>query len=151
MVATFGYERGLLSEDIAKVLVYPGALLSSVEGIVADNAPMEWPAWDAILSKFNLSEPGSEAQPPVSLGFVMGCILCLIGGFFSMFGPSVFSLVGMLIVCFYIYTGGAENKDISAMPMFALAVICSFAWLTFDTLSSFFVSQKPTGISKKQL
>lgn len=147
VVAFYGYTKGILSEEIAKGLMYPGAFLSRVEGIVADTEAFDWPAWDSIFEKFKFSKNEGATSPPVSLGFVIGCVLCLVGGACSMFGPSMFSLLGMIIVLYYIYVEGGENKEVSTMPMFALAVFCSFGWMDLDWLTRS-TSKKPSGIIK---
>jgi hypothetical protein len=55
-----------------------------------------------------------------------------VGGVLSMFGPSVFSFGGMMVILYYIYTRGVENNNIKSMPTFALVVFCSFGWIISD-------------------
>jgi hypothetical protein len=132
-VAVYAHGNAILPQDLAKALIYPGALLHTVEGAVADGESIRWPSWDSLLNNFfNTSKSNSQIQAPVSLGFVVGCVLCLVGGMLSMFGPSVFSFVGMMMTLYYIYTRGGEIHNIKSMPMFALAVFCSFGWISCD-------------------
>lgn len=155
VVAVYAHGNGILPQDLAKALLYPGALLHTVEEAVADGVSIQWPSWDSLLNNFfNTSKSNSQIQAPVSLGFVVGCVLCLVGGVLSMFGPSVFSFVGMMVTLYYIYTRGGEDDNIKSMPMFALAVFCSFGWISSDLFTQRGVLwQQPSarGITRKQL
>jgi hypothetical protein len=55
-----------------------------------------------------------------------------VGGALSKFGPSEFSFMGMMVTFYYVYTRGGEDNNIKSMRMFALAVFCSFAWISPD-------------------
>jgi hypothetical protein len=71
-----------------------------------------------------------------------------------MFGPSVFPFVGMMVTLYYVYTRGGEENNIKLMPMFALAVFCSFGWISSDLFTQRGVlQQRPSarGMMRKQL
>jgi hypothetical protein len=155
VVAVYAHGNDILPQDLAKALLYPGTLLHTVEGAVADGESIPWPSWDPLLNNFfNTSKSNSPIQAPVSLGFVLGCVLCLVGGLLSMFGPSVFSFVGMMVTLYYIYTRDGEDNNIKSMPMLALAVFCSFGRISSDLFTQRgVVWQQPSarGTTRKQL
>jgi hypothetical protein len=71
-----------------------------------------------------------------------------------MFGTSVFSFVGMMVTLYYIYTRGGEDNNIKLMPMFALAVFCSFGWISSDLFTQRGVLRRQPsarGMRRKQL
>ncbi len=75
VVAVYAHGNGILPQDLAKALLYPGALLHTVEGAVADGESVQWPSGNSLLNNFfNTGKSNSQIQAPVNVGFVMGCI-----------------------------------------------------------------------------
>jgi hypothetical protein len=154
-VAVYAHGNDILPPDRAKTLLYPGAWSHTVEGAVADGESIPRPSWDSLLNNFfNTNKSNSQIQAPVSLGFVGGCVLCFVGGVLSMFGPSVFSFVGMTVTLYYISTRGGEDHNIKSLPVFALTVFCAFGWISSDLFPQRGVLwQQPSarGTTSKQL
>ncbi|KAH9572507.1 hypothetical protein CY35_02G154700 [Sphagnum magellanicum] len=75
-VAVYAHGNDKLPQDRAKTLLYPGALSHTVEGAVADGEYIPRPSRDSLLNNFfNTNKSNSQIQAPVSLGFVVGCVL----------------------------------------------------------------------------
>ncbi|KAJ7552513.1 hypothetical protein O6H91_06G058500 [Diphasiastrum complanatum] len=139
VVAAFLHTQGLLGEGIAKVIIYPGAILNKAEAVMADNQAFTLPDWDTLLQDFKVSRQFADGEQYSSVKnglFGFGCFLCLVGATLSVLGPSLISAFGMLTLLWYIYEEGKNRQDVYALPMFGLAILCSFAAFNFDWVSS---------------
>ncbi|KAG6553114.1 hypothetical protein Mapa_005452 [Marchantia paleacea] len=155
VVATHAYVKNLASEDVIKGVLYPASTMMKMEVLMTgDPQNFSLPQWDQILTTWNLTsdivEKDGEGDDfeftiipnmltmfekngkTLNWEFVGACIICLLGGFFSIVGPSKYSMWGILLVLWYIYQDGGRRSDVVALPMYLLAFICSLGWINFQ-------------------
>lgn len=161
VVATYTYAKKMMPEEYIRAMLYPATLMLNAETLMGDDfQSFQFPAWDGILTAWNLTAdyvedesakgPVSvrlipnlltmfETNDPMSLSweFVGACVVCLIGAVFSVLGPNKISFWGVLLVVWFIFLDGGKREDVYAQPMFALAIICSAAWVNIKELFSF--------------
>lgn len=118
-------------ESFAKALLYPGAMFTKLERIVADNEPFAFPAWDTLLKDLSMTTEGNgkEEISVAKMLVLIGSCLCVIGAVFAIFGLMQVGACGMVVLLWYIYTRGGKDSDVFALPMFALAMFCSIGGL----------------------
>ncbi|KAL2634041.1 hypothetical protein R1flu_005520 [Riccia fluitans] len=165
VVATYAHVKRFLPEDVIKGMLYPSLAMQSLEVLMTGDPPnLSLPEWNSVLTKWNLTADMVENEDTMqnfefsfvpnmrtmfekdgknlNWEFIGACTVCLLGGFFSIFGPNTYSMWGILLMFWYIYFDGGRRSDVHALPMFTLAFLCSLGWV--DLRSFFKAPQVPT-------
>ncbi|GLJ42675.1 hypothetical protein SUGI_0884740 [Cryptomeria japonica] len=122
-----------INDAIAKALLYPGALFTKLESIVAENEPISLPDWDTLLDNITASLKDKEQNDRTfGLGLIIGSYLCLAGAIACVLGPTPLSAFGPLLILWSIYYEGGDLKDCYALPMFSVAVFCALSGISLS-------------------
>ncbi|KAL3693529.1 hypothetical protein R1sor_007180 [Riccia sorocarpa] len=154
VVATYAHVKRFLPEYVIKGMLYPTLAMQNLEVIMSgDPQTFSPPEWDSVLTRWNLTADMVEKDDAMTnfefsfvpnlrtmfekdgknlnWEFIGACTVCLLGGFFSIFGPNTYSMWGILLVLWYIFFDGGRRSDVHALPMFMLGFLCSLGWVDF--------------------
>eukprot|EP01018_Ginkgo_biloba_P010248 Gb_13463 [translate_table: standard] len=117
-----------VNDAIVKVILYPGALFSKMESIVAEEQPMSLPDSKYLLDNISTSlKEKKQGDKNFGWGLIIGSYLCLAGAVACVLGPTSFSALGPLVLLWSIYNEGGAHENAYALPMFSVALFCALS------------------------
>lgn len=139
VVAVHLISKGV-NNAIVKAVLYPGALFSKLEAIVAEDEPIGLPDLESLLDSVMTSiKDKGQNNTTFELGLIIGSYLCIAGAIACVLGPTTFSAFGPLVILWSVYKAGAAREDYYLLPMFSVTLFCAVSGVKF-------LSKAPRGI-----
>lgn len=119
---------------IVKAVLYPGALFSKLEGIVAEDEPIALPDLESLLADIMTSiKDKGQSNQTFELGLIIGSYLSFAGAIACVLGPTTFSAFGPLVILWSVYKEGAAREDFYLLPMFSVMLLCALSGIKFGS------------------
>lgn len=133
VVAVHLISKGV-NNAIVKAVLYPGALFSKLEGIVAEDEPIALPDLESLLADIMTSLKDKEqSNQTFELGLIIGSYLSFAGAIACVLGPTTFSAFGPLVILWSVYKAGAAREDFYLLPMFSVMLFCALSGVKFQS------------------
>lgn len=139
----YAYDR--LPAGAIKALLYPGAFMENLSGIVAGE-PTSLPTWESVLDPYEnvtYREPWSSGLPTSveavlqqRLLLLAGSFMALGGAVLALLGPSVMGTCGVLLVAGHVYLERRAGRDATPQFYLAMGLFTSLYWLPLHKLLS---------------